>query len=214
MEQPRGPLAAGGGDVSTRSLGDTVSQRFIVSSSSNRAHQLFSTEFKAYGHTETGTRECSCLFSSPPQTASDGEALGRRRAAGARYVRPAAHGPGEAKERSGRATTPPHPGFCEPRSRRGGEPGARGRRGGEPGARGADRRGARTRTSPAATALETRLESAQEPRRRSAGGGMRVLGIKRVRVPRLAPWEPALASPRGPDPLRGRRGPDPGVIGG
>lgn len=75
--------------------------------------------------------------------------------------------------------------------------------GGEPGARGAARRGARTRTSPAATALETRLENAQEPRQRSAGGGMRVLGIKRVRVPRLAPWEPALASPRGPDPLRG-----------
>lgn len=203
MEQPRGPLAAGGGDVSTRSLGDTVSQRSIVSSSSNRAHRLFSTDFKAYGHTETGTREYSCLFPSPPQTASDGEALGRRRAAGARYVRPAAHGPGEANERSGRATTPPHPGFCEPRSRRGGEPGARG----------AARRGARTRTSPAATALETRLESAQEPRQRSAGVGMRVLGIKRVRVPRLAPWEPALASPRGPDPLRGRRGPDPGVIG-
>lgn len=193
MEQPRGPLAASGGDVSTRSLGDTVSQRSIVSSSSNRAHRLFSTEFKAYGHTETGTRENSCLFSSPPQTASDREALGRRRAAGARYVRPAAHGPGEANERSGRAATPPHPGFCEPRSRRGGEPGARG----------AARRGARTRTSPAATALETRLENAQEPRRRSAGGGMRVLGIKRVRVPRLAPWEPALASPRGPDPLRG-----------
>lgn len=59
MEQPRGPLAAGGGDVSTRSLGDTVSQRFIVSPSSNRAHRLFSTDFKAYGHTETGTRECT-----------------------------------------------------------------------------------------------------------------------------------------------------------